>query len=451
MIRIKRVGIYLRVSTDRQANEGDSISAQRDALVKYVMEHDDMILVGEYIDDGFSGTKVKRDELQRLLEDVKQDKIDRIFFTKLDRWFRSVRHYTATQEILDQHNVTWTAIWEPIYDTSTPSGRLIVNQMMSIAQFEAENTGLRIKQVFEYKARNGEVLSGNQPLGYRIENKHLVPDENAPLIREMFEHYALYNNLNETTRFMAEHGYPRIKHIIKSMLSNSKYIGFYGGNPSYCPPIVDKALFDHVQTLLERNISASQKYTYLFTGIIKCKQCGRTYSSVRQIKKCKNGSDCEYIYYRCPGHYVRQELTDCPNTKIIGENKLEKMLLAETRKRLSDWIFETEEKQKVVIDNSKQIANIHKKIDRLKELYINELISLDEYKEDRLRLEESLDALKRSESPRIVDLTGYRNLLNTDFEGLYMSLTRSQRRQFWRGIIKEMKYGLDKKIEIVFA
>ncbi len=451
MIRIKRVGIYLRVSTDRQANEGDSIPAQRDALVKYVMEHDDMILVGEYIDDGISGTKENRTEFQRMLSDVREHKIDLILCTKMDRLHRSLRNFLNMQDVLDHHNCNWMAIWEPMYDTRSPQGRMILNTLMNLGQFEAEQTGQRIRQVFEYKARNGEVLSGNQPLGYRIENKHLVPDENAPLIREMFEHYALHNNLNETTRFMAERGHPRIKHMIKSMLSNSKYIGLFNGNPSYCPPIVDKALFDHVQTLLQRNISASQKHTYLFTGIIKCKQCGRTYSSVRQIKKCKNGTNCEYIYYRCPGHYVRQELTDCPNTKIIGENKLEKILLAETRKRLSDWIFETEEKQKVVIDNSKQIASIHKKINRLKELYINELISLDEYKEDRLRLEESLDALKHSEMPRIVDLSGYRNLLNTDFEGLYMSLTRSQKRQFWRGIIKEMKYGLDKKIEIVFA
>ena len=418
--------------------------------MKYVMDHNDMILVGEYVDDGFSGTKVQRDELQRLLEDVRQDKIDQIFFTKLDRWFRSVRHYTVTQEILDQHNVTWTAIWEPIYDTSTPSGRLIVNQMMSIAQFEAENTGLRIRQVFDYKVKQGEVLCGNQPLGYRIENKHLVPDENAELIRQMFEHYALHNNLNETVRFMAANGKPRIKHVIKSMLSNSKYIGLYRGNPNYCPPIVEKPLFDHVQHLLGQNISAAQKRFYLFTGMIKCKECGRTYSCILQTKKCRNGSKCIYQYYRCPGHYVRAELNDCTNTKVIGENKIEKILLAETRKRLSDYIFDVEEKQKIVVDNSKKIVTIQKKIDRLKELYVNEMISLDEYKNDRMMYEESIDALRSAETPQIVDLTPYRTLLNSDFENLYKELTQPQKRQFWRGIIKHLRYGNDKILEIEF-
>ena len=149
---MKRTAIYMRVSSDKQAQEGDSIPAQRDALIKYVNERDDLVFAGEYLDDGISGTKYsQRDELQRLLDDVSDGNIDLITFTKLDRWFRSVRHYTATQEILDKHNVGWIAVWEPIYDTTTPAGRLIVNQMMSIAQFEAENTGQRIRQVQAYK------------------------------------------------------------------------------------------------------------------------------------------------------------------------------------------------------------------------------------------------------------------------------------------------------------
>ena len=138
---MKRTAIYLRVSSDKQVQEGDSIAAQRQALTKYIDDRPDLVLAGEYIDDGISGTKYsQRDELQRMLTDVEDGKIDLLIFTRLDRFFRSVRHYTAAQDILDKHGVGWTAIWEPIYDTTTPQCRLIVNQMMSIAQFEAENT-----------------------------------------------------------------------------------------------------------------------------------------------------------------------------------------------------------------------------------------------------------------------------------------------------------------------
>ena len=120
---MKRVALYMRVSSDQQAKEGDSIPAQRDALTKYAKEKGYSI-VGEHLDDGISGTKYsQRDELQRMLSDVQAGKIDLIIFTRLDRFFRSVRHYTATQAILDKHNVGWLAIWEPVYDTTTPQGR----------------------------------------------------------------------------------------------------------------------------------------------------------------------------------------------------------------------------------------------------------------------------------------------------------------------------------------
>ena len=124
-----RVGIYCRVSTDQQVRDGDSIQAQLSALRIYAKEHDYEI-AGEYVDDGISGTLLaERDELQKLLDDVKQKKVDLILFTRLDRWFRSIRHYLNTQEVLDKYNVPWRAIWES-FETQTPQGRFMVNQTL---------------------------------------------------------------------------------------------------------------------------------------------------------------------------------------------------------------------------------------------------------------------------------------------------------------------------------
>ena len=143
-----RAALYIRVSSDRQAKEGDSIHAQREALRQYAQSHH-MQIYGEYVDDGVSGTRADRDELSRLLSDVESGMIDVILITKLDRLYRSLKHYLNMMDRLDRHNVGWLAIWEN-YDTTTPQGRLIVSQMMSIAQFEAENTGARIRAVFDY-------------------------------------------------------------------------------------------------------------------------------------------------------------------------------------------------------------------------------------------------------------------------------------------------------------
>lgn len=115
---MKRAALYCRVSSLKQVREGDSLDAQISALRNYVAEHNYLVNAGEYIDDGISGTKFdERDDLQRLLRDVEDGKIDIILVCRIDRWFRSVRHYTATQEILDKNNVGWLAIMAQLFST----------------------------------------------------------------------------------------------------------------------------------------------------------------------------------------------------------------------------------------------------------------------------------------------------------------------------------------------
>ena len=133
-----RVAIYIRVSTDKQVKDGDSMRDQLATGQKYIDSHENMILVDTYIDDGISGQKLKRDDFQRLIDDVRAGRIDLIIFTRLDRWFRNLRHYLNTQDILDKHGVSWTAIEQPYFDTSTPHGRAFVNNSMIWAELEAQ-------------------------------------------------------------------------------------------------------------------------------------------------------------------------------------------------------------------------------------------------------------------------------------------------------------------------
>lgn len=95
-----RVAVYIRVSTDAQAKKGDSTGEQLDTLQAYINNNDNMILQDVYIDDGISGQKLKRGDFTRLMDNVCAGLVDLIIFTKLDRWFRSLRHYLNTQERL---------------------------------------------------------------------------------------------------------------------------------------------------------------------------------------------------------------------------------------------------------------------------------------------------------------------------------------------------------------
>ena len=431
-----RAAIYCRVSSTQQAKEGDSISAQLDALRKYIRKYS-YECVGEFVDDGISGTKYsERDELQRLMELVESDAVDIICFTKLDRWFRSIKHYINIQSKLDEHNVAWLAIWEPIYDTTTPQGRLIVNQMMSIAQFEAENTSTRIKQVFAYKAQNREVLSGNIPPGYSIENKHLVPNEQANDIRRAFDVYDRTNSIADTVRAMEGTGLPTTTQGMKYLLKRRVYIGEAHGLADFCEPIVERDVFDRVQIALSRNIKRSQKRTYLFTGLIHCKDCDSL-----MISSCRNGRGDKSLYYRCKGHY--QKLQDrCVNSKVIYESVLEKMLIDMLPELIIEQVEMHKKKNAPAVSYERQKAALEKKIERLKVLFVNEEISLEEYRNDKAILLMQINALAPvapSEPPQAVLA-----LQGMDIKAIYETLTKEERRTFWRGIIKDIRFDHDR-------
>ena len=437
-----RAAIYARVSTDQQANEGDSIPAQIDALTRYVNDHDDMILAGEYIDGGVSGTKADREELTRLTADIVAGKIDRVLVTKLDRLYRSIRHYVNTMEVWEAHGVGWTAIWEPMYDTTTPQGRLVVNQMMSIAQFEAENTSQRIKAVMEYKVSQGEAVTGKVPIGYRIQGKHLVIDqEEADKARQIFDSFAVSGSIGEAARMAAALGHPFHRKTIKNMLTNRKYIGEHRGNPNYCPPIIDRDLFEDVQRKLTMAVRYDAKHVSIFTGLIKCGACGRRLGALHDAKH-------RSPRYRCQGHF--QPPKNCPNPHSISETTIEKYLINEVQKVAREVKAEQVEEQKKVVDHTAQIAAIDRRISRLKELYLAEMITLEEYKRDKEEMEQKKAALRVPDVPKNDSKVLDDILAINDLKGLILGLTPAERRYLWRGMVKEIVFFPDRHLELHF-
>lgn len=442
---MKRTAIYMRVSTDKQAQDGDSIPAQRSALHKYIDDRPDLVCVGEYLDDGISGTKDNRDELQRMLSDVRDGKIDLILVTKMDRLHRSLRNFLNMQDVLERHHCEWLAIWEPMYNTSSPQGKMIVNTMMSFGQFEAEQTGQRIRQVQAYKVSKGEAISGSTPPGLSIVNKHIVPNDDAPIVREMFLHYARYGNMDKTIRAFDHHGiFPRTKPAYKMLLQNTKYIGVFRDNDHFCEPIIDRDLFEDVQRKVKMNVKASQKETYLFTGLMRCAECGRSLGAC--TRRMKNGRVVNLHNYRCVGHYG--PIKKCDNAKVMNETVLEKYLLERVRPEIGKLIAEVSESPQK--DNSSRIAALKKRLSRTKELFVNGFISLDEYKQDRENILSEIDQLQSEVRQAPVDVTALNDLLAKPFEELYSTFTPDERRFFWRSIIREMRFGKDRAVEIVF-
>lgn len=447
---IIRTAIYIRVSTDQQAREGDSLREQEETLMAYIRDHDDMVHAGTYIDEGISGQKLDREEFQQLMRDVQDRKIDQIIFTKLDRWFRSLRHYLNTQAILDKYNVTWKAVHQPYFDTSTAYGRAFVSQSMTWAELEAQNTSDRIKNVFSSKIRNGEVVSGKQPLGYKIEGRRLVIDpDTAPIALSIFQHYRATSSLTSTQKYMASIGLIRSQASIKSMLRCTKYIGMHRDNPDYCPAIISRDLFDFVQLALARNVkSGSSKHDYVFSGLVVCAECGRVMSGCQNSSYRISGAArriYKYPSYRC--RYGAKHVS-CDNVKVVKEAVVERYLLAHVRADLERYLADCEQCAAPIRRVGNQRAALEKKVDKLKTLYLNDLITLDEYKADRARYLEEIEKL--SDGPKPKDISGIKKMLEMNFEEVYPSLSVEERRELWRSIIKEIRVDRDKQYEIIF-
>lgn len=455
---MKRVALYLRVSTDAQAKDGDSLREQQDTLKAYVDSQKDMIVHSMYIDDGISGQKLERDEFQRLMNDVKNDKIDVILFTKLDRWFRSLKHYLNIEDVLQKHNVHWLAVSQPFYDTTTPYGRTFINQVMSFAELEAQMTSERIHAVFKSKVAKGEVISGSTPLGYKIENKRLVPDENAPMIQDLFDYFLRCGNLNQTSDYCFNtYNIRRNPIAIRRLLRTERYIGINRDNKNFCEPIVDKETFDAVNRMLDvhRDARNDKKHEYLFTGVLHCAHCGKKMNGTQVYPKRKMADGTLKKYppksiYRCT---YALRTGPCDNKKRIYDHLLEKYLLDNFKLIVQNQIdvLSAQKGKSKKQDNQLIIAKINKKLKRLKQLYLDELISIDEYKQDRLALEKEMPAVVEVKEESTEDkIERLQQLLETDILKHYQSLDTDDKALFWKKLIDRIEFDINRNISVLF-
>lgn len=415
-----RVALYARVSTEEQARSGLSIDTQLDNLRRWAAEHGHVV-VGEYVDPGISARKspLKRPALQRLLGDL--DKIDAVVFTKLDRWTRNVKGYYQVQDLLDARKVAWIAIQED-YETVTSAGRFKVNIMLAVAESEADRTSERIKVVLDRKIARGEYIGTHPPLGFSVDGKRLVLTEDAPLVREAFAVYRRTGSVYQAKDFLHAHGHALVYPTVHKMLRNPMYAGRYRDNPDYCPAIIPPAEFDEVQRLLERRSvrRSTTRNVYLFSGLLRCSVCGHSLGGNYVNANVS-------LRYRCPYHAMNGR---CPNARNYREIDIEAWLLdnllpAFTRMEAS---MKAPKAQKRPADR----AAVQRKIDRLTELYVDDLIDKEKYVQERA----ALLALLPDEEPAPRDLSQIRDILMAaDFRDRYASLSREDKRSLWRSIV----------------
>lgn len=454
----EEVALYVRVSTEEQAINGDSLRTQREELTKYALKNG-FHIYGIYEDDGFSATNLKRPALQRLLKDVEQNKINRILITKLDRLSRGVRNYYKVLDVLDEHGVFWQTIFEK-YDSSTASGRLHINIMLSVAENESAQTSERIRSVFKTKVESKELISGKIPVGLKRQDKKLVIDEDKKqVVLDAFQFYKETTSAYQTFQKL-DLKYPELQlnyMRVYRILTNKLYIGIkqtrYGNIEDFCPSIINKLDFENTQRLLSKNArkpSAENSGGYIFQGMLKCAECGYTLGG----KFYSKNPDSSKYYYICKRHDLAMK---CSCNVNFNEVKIEEKLLQEFNIQLKKYIsdYEYKEKHFKEIDMSKEITTVENKLSKLKDLYVRDLIRIEDYEKDYKEYVTQLDELYKQQEKietNIPDtnLEALKSFLSNDFNLVYNSLSRIEKRRIWLSVIDYIVIDKDYNMKIFF-
>ena len=291
-----RCAIYTRVSTDQGLEQDfNSLDAQHDASQAYIRSQAHAgwtPLRAKYDDGGFSGGNTDRPALQRLLEDVRSNKIDVIVVYKVDRLTRSLADFAKLVELFDKHNVSFVSVTQQ-FNTTTSMGRLTLNVLLSFAQFEREVTSERIRDKIAASKRKGLWVGGMAPLGYDTKKRKITVNEaEAERVRRIFRSYLKLRSLNLLMANLRKRGIvtklrtlktgetiggiPFTRGSLAHLLRNRFYIGEVAFKGEVLngeqPAILDRGLFDAVQAKLTEQAShhktTRMKSEALLTGRI---------------------------------------------------------------------------------------------------------------------------------------------------------------------------------------
>lgn len=320
---------YSRVSSEEQAAHGISIDAQRGILEGYAAMTSQPIRI--YEDAGYSGKNTNRPALQQLLAACRSDAVSAVVVWKLDRLSRSLRDtLTIIEDVFQPRSITLVSVTESI-DTSTPSGRMMLNLLASFAQLEREQDSDRVVMAHKHLARDCKYLGGHIPLGYCIDaDKHYQLDPvTAPVVRRVFEMYLsrsgytpILDYLNSLT-FSGTRKTPFGKSDLKNLLKNEIYSGTYvrrmGADPRHritapetirvpggVPALLTPEEWQRVCALRAQSERSAAIYNtrqiYPLTGLVCCAVCGAL-MSLNYGGKDRDGS--VQRYYTCRAKCTR--------------------------------------------------------------------------------------------------------------------------------------------------
>lgn len=408
MIKIKEVhnleriviAKYIRVSTDKQREEGFSVDIQKERLDGYAKS---MFPAGqydveyrEYIDDGFTGATLDRPRMKDLIKDVEAGTITHVVVVKLDRLSRSQKDTLhLIEDVFLPNNVAFISMGES-FNTATPFGRAVVGILSVFAQLERENIFERTRSGMKKRVELGYWPGGGRvPFGYDYDEKEgiLVPNKDAETVRKIYDlylkGYALQNISN-----MLGLKYDRLAYQVITRKANIGIIVYNGveykgrHEPIVSPDIYYKAMAMMLERSNKKYVSSTD---HLLTGLVYCGKCG---AKMRYQKWGRGGHKfvC-YSQQKSKPYLVKDP--DCDNEKPWAED-VEDVVIDIVFRRARVKVEEAEKNTKSISSSKileEKKLETEKKLKRLYNLYAS---SEDDVLLDTIaEVKEDLDSITR--------------------------------------------------------
>ncbi|HCG4535528.1 TPA: recombinase family protein [Salmonella enterica subsp. enterica serovar Typhi str. AG3] len=451
------VGIYIRVSTEEQANEGYSISAQRERLKAFCVaqnwtEHK------FYVDEGISGRSTNRPQFKKLMSDIESGHIDVLLVYRLDRLTRSVRDLHKILDDLEKFKCVFRSATE-IYDTSTAMGRMFITIVAAIAEWESANLGERVKMGQIEKAHQKE-WAAQAPYGFYKDKNHKLHQHEEEIeavklmiqkVREgfSFRQLALYM---DSTKHKPRRGYKWHIRTLLDLMHNPVLYGAMRWRDEVIEEthegIMSKEEFAQLQKIIESRQNQKKrdvKSVFVYQMKLICPDCGNRLTSERSVWKRKtDNQQVEKNAYRCQACALNNKKAFRVREVDVDNALLEYMptLMLEASQMTKDT------KESIVGDEIlKEMKSIENQREKYQRAWASDLITDEEFKdrmnESRLRYDELKSELEQmqGESRDEKDIAKYREMAKY-FDDNFARLTQEERRSFVQTFVSSINFDV---------
>lgn len=434
-----RCAIYPRKS--KQINDSDSMETQIAMCKQYLDtkygKNNYSVTVYDK-DYGITGhTTNKRKDFQRMMQDVKDKKIELVLIQRYDRIARNTRDFCNIYHDMEINGCNLVSVSQQI-DTTTPYGKKFMYDQASMAELEWALCSERRKDANKYARSIGKCTLSDHCItfGYKAEKvdgvRRMVKDKEVEhIVIDMFDHLSKYANFSACARYLNEkYGTRFMNKTISNISRRTFYYGEYDGNTNFCEPYISKEEWQSFQEKKPAIRNDPKKKTEaLFTGMMRCPVCKRKIRSGQKSKP--NGKT--YRYYHCERHIARL----CEWHKVKSEKILESQLINFLKNYITNIDVnakEQEEKNRQLKDNTDALKQ---ELERLNNMYLKGRISELFYDTEYLRLND-LISLNQAYTQEERHLNNVKSILVDDWIKSYEELDKLHRKLFWRELIHEI-------------